>query len=366
MRPGPLGLASQALLVLAAAGGLAWLFTHVAQRDWQPAQTDILLAGERYRVGLEELRWLEAFSSMHFGAGEAGAREVVAAQISAELDRMFAHAHERVPTFADWYYSLRGEYSRAAMSALALAQLAEPEYVARQAAAMLLPEDAWAAQFAKLERATEETLVAHRAAVRDGWLTVVSERLAGHRVPEPLPFAASQSAAPLTVELDGLIGRIGARENAALGTRLSLSTVAAGGAAAAGPALWRAAAARGSAAARSAVAARTAVRGATRAGSAATGGAVLCSPGGPLALGCALLTGAAVWIATDWALLAADERLNRADLVVALQSGLDALRHQMERDLLAAYDAAVVAQYGAVAEEIERSFVPARAGAAPR
>jgi hypothetical protein len=78
-------------------------------------------------------------------------------------------------------------------------------------------------------------------------------------------------------------------------------------------------------------------------------------------VGCALFAGAAVWLATDWALLKVDEQLHRDDLVAALEAGLAALREQIEQDLQRAYDERVASHYGVVAEEIHRSFVPARA-----
>jgi hypothetical protein len=84
-----------------------------------------------------------------------------------------------------------------------------------------------------------------------------------------------------------------------------------------------------------------------------------------VALGCALVAGAAAWIGTDWALLAVDERLHRDDLMQALEAGLSGLRAEIEQELLAASDAVIAARYGAVEDDIHRSFVPARAGFVP-
>ncbi|HEX7082187.1 MAG TPA: hypothetical protein VF329_14350, partial [Gammaproteobacteria bacterium] len=251
------GLYAPALLVPVAAGALLWAVTHVPQREWAPRdEVPVSFAGEHYRVGPEELRWLESFSTLHFTEGEAAAREIVAAEIDRQLDRTFSRARERLPSFLDWYYSLAGEYSRLAMAALSLAGLAEPGYVAREAASRLLPEEEWAAELASLEQRAAQRLAAHDAEMRAGWVAALSRRLAAHRVPAPLPGA--DAANERTLALDALLQEIAAREQAGLEARLSVSTVAAGGAAAA-PALWRAAAARraaGRAAAR--VAGRTA------------------------------------------------------------------------------------------------------------
>jgi hypothetical protein len=351
---------AQALAAFVAAAALLWAVTHVPQRGWQPpAEVAVALDGEHYRVAPHELRWIETFSTLHFSEGEDRARDIVATEVDVQLDRIFTGIRSRLPDFIDWYYSLRGEYSRVAMAALSYANLAEPDYVAERAASMLLPDEIWAEGFATLERQAAERLLAHHEQVREDWLADVTRRLSAHRVPAPLP--TPQSSADGRVRLDPLIGQIAARERAALETRLSLSTLAAGGAAA-GPALWRAVAARTSATAGRAAAARAAGRGAARAGSAAAGGAAVCSPGGPAAVGCALIAGAAAWLGTDWALLRIDEHLHRDDFEAALDAGLAALRQQIEQDLLDGYDALIAAHYGSVKQDISRGFVPAHAG----
>jgi hypothetical protein len=107
--------------------------------------------------------------------------------------------------------------------------------------------------------------------------------------------------------------------------------------------------------------ARAAGRGAARAGSAAAGGATVCAPGGPLALGCALIAGTAAWVATDWALLRIDEAMHRESMLEALEESLDRTRADLQRDLAAAYDAVIVSHYLGVQQDIRNSFVPARA-----
>ncbi|HEX7000016.1 MAG TPA: hypothetical protein VF322_17930, partial [Gammaproteobacteria bacterium] len=220
-----------AALASVGAGVLLWLVTNVAPLEWPaPPVTPVTVGGEHYRVGPDERAWLESFSELHFAAGEQAAREIVAAEIDARLDAIFAGAHARVPEFADWYYSLRGEYSRLAMAALSFAHLAEPDYVARHAAEILFPDDAWESGLAALEGAAGAALAAHQERVRQGWLAEVTRRLSAQRVPPPLPGTPAQAP----VDLDRLLQELAARERAALTTRVSVSTVAAAGAAAAG------------------------------------------------------------------------------------------------------------------------------------
>jgi hypothetical protein len=346
----------EALLVVLVGGALLWLIAHVAQVEWRaPQQTAVSLEGTHYRVGPEELRWLDTFSAVHFAAGEAEARGLVAAEIDERLDAVFAQAGERLPEFLDWYYSLRGEYSRVAMAALALVNLADPGYVAERASAALFPEDAWLAHLESLERIAAERLDAHGERLRAGWLVEVSRRLAAHRVPAPLLEASTGRQAPLV--LDALVGDVIAREQSALASRLSVSGAAAAASAAAAPALGRAAARGGRA-----VASRTAARAASRAGTAAAGGAAVCAWGGPAAAACAVLAGAGAWLLTDWALLSIDEQMNRSDLERSLEEALAGLRARVEADLLAAYDLLISDHYATVQRDIRRGFVPARAG----
>src|SRR5690606_30107279 len=161
---------------------------------------------------------------------------------------------------------------------------------------------------------------------------------------------------------DDLLGEIVAREADALGARLSISTAAAGVGAAAAPALARAAAVRGGRAAAS----RAAARGASRIGAAAASGAAVCAPGGPVAAACAVLAGAGAWLAADWALLRIDETMHREALERSVEDALAGLRAGIERELVAAYDAAIAAHSAAVQRQITRSFVPAEAGRAAR
>ena len=344
-------------LAVCAAAALLALVTNVAPLEWRDAETEIVLDGNHYRAGPEELGWLAAFTALHFDRGDEAARALVADEIDAKLDALFAETEGRLPEFFDWYYSLRGEYSRIAMAALEAASLAEPGYVAERAAAMLLPEETWTAYLAALEHDAVERLGAHYADVRAAWRGRIEEKLADHRVPAPLD---ADTAATPTLVLDDFLAETIEREVEALHARVSVGAAAAGVGAAAAPALGRAAAVRGG----RAVAARTAARGASRIGAAAVSGAAVCAPGGPAAAACAVLAGAGAWLITDWALLRVDEELHREELERSFQQALSGLRAEIERELLAAFDTSIAARSAAVAGEIERSFIPARAGRA--
>ncbi len=350
------------LCLAVAMSGFVWLAAGESQRQWGgAAHQQVALGSEYYRVSPLQLGWLQDFSELHFHGGEQEARALVADELNVRLDHAFAGVSARIPEFADWYYSLGGEYSRMSMAALSWVSLADGDFVANRVAATLFPEDSWDRALAEMEGQLAEQLLVHQTTVREGWLAELSDRLSAHRVPAPVAGAGEPDDERRGVRLDLLVSELAQREQAALHTRMSISSAAAGGVAA-GPALWRAAHARRAATGSRAVAARGAARGTARAGSAAAGGAVACSPGGPVALGCALVAGAATWIAADWALLRIDEAMNRGELMSTLDAGLAELRTDMEREMLQIYDAMIAAHYASIQEDIRSGFVPAHAG----
>lgn len=350
-----------ALLVLGLTGAAVLLFWQMAvqsQRQWlDPASLTVSLDGNYYTLNRPQLQWLEAFSTLHFDASEQEARRLVEAQISVQLDSTFRAVSSQLPAFADWYYSMPGEYGRWSMAVLSKLELAEDDFVARRAAAILFPEQVWSATLTQLDINTSEVLVREQVQAREGWLSELQNRLSSNRVPAPIPGLDDATTAPGALVLDSLITDLRALEQPELlQTRMALSTVSAAGVA--GPALWRAVAARSAVTSARAAATAGAARGASRAGSAAAG-AVVCLPGGPLAIACAAVAGVATWLATDWLLLQVDEALNREEMLEGMQSGLLELRTGLETELLQAYDARIAAWHDASLIEIEDSFSPA-------
>ena len=346
-----------ALVALAAAAALVWLVMRVEPLGWSgPPETDIVVDGARYRLDPDGIREVETLSIEYFAAGGRAARTIVASEIDAALDRLFARARQSIPAFLDEYYSLRGEYARAAISLGALVGLAEPGELEARAASVLLPEDEWVDALARVDEAIAGRLDAHRERLRAGWLAEIAARLEHRRVPEPLPGA---TWARPTLVLDEGLAALFAREQSAFATRQTIGATTAVGAALA-PAIARAATRRGGAAAAARGAARIGTAG--RVGPAAAGGAAVCSPGGPVAALCAVLAGAAAWLATDWALIELDETLHRDELERTLRAALDELRVRVEADLEAAYGEVLARERAYLEGEIRRTFVPAAAG----
>ena len=352
--PAPAGAWAGAVLGLVAGALLCWLVITQPQRGWTPpAQVPVQLGEQHYRLDAARLEWIEAFSRLHFSAGQADGRALLEAELDNGLRSAFDEVSRRLPDVADWYYSLGGEYSRLAMTALAWMNLAEDGYVARRAAEVLFPAEAWGEALDGVERQAIGRLLSQQQAVRESWLAEIAARLAPHQVPAPLD--GRTGAESETVRLDTLDARVLAREREALETRVAVSSLVAGGVAA--RVAWRGVAGSGRA-----VAARGVGRGASKAVPAASGALAACSAAGPYALGCAVMAGAAAWVATDWLLLRADEAMNRAALLEALEAGLAEVRRELLADMMATYDAAAAGLHADVEAEITLTFRPARAG----
>lgn len=343
------------LLLLAICGGLLfWQLGEQTARVWSESESfEVRLDSERYRLDRTQLSWLEALSSRHFDGTQAQAKAAVRQQISAQLDASFRAVEQRIPVFADWYYSLNGEYSRLSMSVLSRLDLAESDYLSRRAAQILFPDQVWAATLQQLDTNTMDRLETQWRLGTDNWLSNVQAQLGAARIPTPLNGqSANLSAAPIT--LDVLAAQINALVlPESMSVRLTASSFGAVGLA--GPALWRAVAARNSINAARLAAAEVAVVGASRGGSAVAGAAV-CLPGGPIAIACAAVAGAATWVATDWLLLQVDEAMNRETLVASLSEGLVSLRSGLERELIEAYEQGIDNWRSNAQGVIDRSF----------
>src|SRR5690606_24537271 len=114
------------------------------QLSWEPDQRwDVVLDDQHYQLGTAQLQWLEYFSAGHFAADGEQLRQQLAVQLDARLDMAFAQVVARLPDFADWYYSLGGEYSRLSMTLLGHLNVVDEGYVARRAAEILFPDPGW-------------------------------------------------------------------------------------------------------------------------------------------------------------------------------------------------------------------------------
>jgi hypothetical protein len=352
-----------ALCLASCAALLFWQLGGQQARTWSEQELyDVQLSDERYRLDRRQMDWLESLSSQHFDGTQEQALQIARRQISAQLDASFRAVEQRIPLFADWYYSLNGEYSRLSMSVLARLDLAEGDYLSRRASEILFPEAVWEATLAQLDTNTVARLDEQWRQSTDNWLSRMQGQLALMRVPPPLSESVAQSRASL-ITLNALAAQIDTLVlPQAMSVRLAASSVGTMGLA--GPALWRAVVARNSVNTARLASAEVAALGASRGGS-AVAGAAICLPGGPIAIACAAVAGAATWIATDWLLLQVDEAMNREALVMSLEEGLASLRTGLEQELIEAYDQGIEQWRANTQSVIENTFSLVEANAKP-
>jgi hypothetical protein len=318
--------------------------------QWLPAApVTVSLGGDLYQVPAARAQQLALLSALRFTEGEAGARAALDAHLTQGLDRLFAQLDAQLPTFADWYYSLSGEYARLSMMVL---EKHDGDYVQQKALALIYEPVGFAQQVDILRLQADGTLLRAAEATREAWLAEMIRALSDERAGQ------GPASAPVSLNLDTALADMHHYSSPAFVQRLSVASGTA--AATAGVVLFRAFATRAAARSGAALAARGAAKGAARAGAAAGAGtgAALCAPTGPGALACALAGGVVSWVATDWALLKIDEYANRDELIDDLRVSLAEERLQLEAQLRAAYDTVIAAQYGGMREDIQRTFSP--------
>ena len=346
-----------ALLVPALALVLGWSLVNQSQQDWTKPESVSLTFEERYYRLSPELamglrRASREYMDQSLGLGQAR----LEAAVEQGVDRLMGGVEGRIPEFLDWYYSLGGEYSRLFWAGASAVGLSSGDYVAGKASETLFPEDEWEQSLELMELQIVGELRQHSKQSREGWLAALEEMLRAHETPAPLD-SAEGAASSASIDLGALAEQLRADHSGRLETRAGMATMAAGGVAA-GPAVWRAVRQRATTTGARAAGARGAGRAAGRGATAAAGGATLCAPTGPGALGCALVAGAVTWVATDAALLRLDEALNRDELEQALQASLEELEESVRDELVALYREQLEAHHALMVSGIERTLVP--------
>lgn len=346
-----LGWLAGALLV---AAGLLWQAGLQEPRGWDPApRVDVQLDGEHYRLDHARLTRIERFTVEWLEAGDAEVREQWQERVDAELAAHFDRLHRRVPEVADWYYSLPAEYGRLWLRAgqwLGGEDDADPARALRE---RLLPESQWETPLHALAERMEWGIDDHQRQVRDAWRVELGRELATARIPGPPPAGATDDAG--MAHGQALYGALDA-DFERLDQRAALSAGVAAGSGIATPLIARAVQARLAVRAGQAGAARGLAR-AGRAGAAGTG---LCAWAGPFSAGCGVAAAGVTLVATDWALLRADEARHRADLEAALHDALDALHADTRERWQEAVRARVEARHAASRQQIEHGFRPLR------
>ena len=350
------GNALRAVVLLSVLGLLAALAIDQRLLDrftvTQPSY-EITLEGQRFRADGGTAAAMVRQAGGRADLGSVRARLAVSELLERELDIVFGDVRARVPDYADWYFSLTGEYARLSMLILQRIGLQDGDYLWERAEALIFNDREFADRLASIEDLVEARLGVHAREQRAAWMADLLQLLApGHE-------AVATGPAPVaTLSLDDLAAEFGGYGSSEFLTRISASSAGAGSAGLAAPILARMAARPVAAAvAGSTLAAKGAGRGAARAGTAGAS-ALGCAATGPAALACAVLVGGTAWVAADWALLSVDEWRHREALIADWEQRLLSLRTELEEVLIAHYAQAIDAWRQGMETEVERTFSP--------
>ena len=328
-------------------------------RFWEvfiPAEPvyEIAFEGRNYRVDSLTAAEIARRSSQRADLGRVQAEDKLQAALSDELDALFLDLHARLPDYADWYFSLRGEYTRLGLLLLQRFNLAGDDVLGRHALSIVFGEGELSERLEALESRAERVLGDHARELRTAWLEELLAVVGG------APPVAEARVPQAVLPLDGLAAELGGHGSSEFLTRVSFSAGVAGSGAAVAPLLARLATRpAGVAGAAGGLSAKGAGRGLARAGTVGAS-ALGCAATGPAALACAVLVGGAAWVATDLALLSVDEWRHRDQLIADWEDRLDMLRSDLEVVLLERYARAIADWHDALALEVERSFSPLR------
>ncbi len=317
------------------AGWRTWL--------WGVPALAVELNGRHYRVPAARAPALQSTSQHYLDEAERFALAAAEARIDRGLDAVFGAAEARLQDYADWHYSLRGEYTRLSLSLMQ--QLGWGDGAEQESLRRLFGDDAPATWLRTLQQDADAELMQGLHHMRQAWVEALVAMLdgdAGARLDDRVE--------PAAISLSGIATRMGGNDPVFL-ARVGVSGVAGVGAATstlrAGLVLRRGAQ----------MAARAGTQAAGR--GAARGGSLLgCAATGPAAAWCAVLVGGATWIATDALLLGADEWMHREAFIAGWRETLHDTRAEVRRTLVARPHALLAQWRLGAADEIERTFRP--------
>lgn len=300
--------------VLVAMTLLVWNFTADSPWEWLfPSPTYIQIQEQVYRVPGHHLDRLSQTQPRWVDEAGAEAAERLAAKVNRELDLLFAKAHERIPAFVDWYYSVSGVLARFAASVPIPFWDREGDFLANEVTKRVFPDGVWGDD---LDAFDQEILALYRqelAAIETRWLAWLARELAPYRYEGPVPQdetkvdfdARFQSELVAILESDRIVQSM---------------AVGAGAGVLASSAVMRVSA--------SAASLRAATRLAGRAGTSTA--TTACGLTGPLAIGCGVVVFVGGILGTEWVVLKADKALNRDELEGAMHASVYTLRALMD------------------------------------
>ena len=275
-------------------------------------------------------------------------------QIDATLEQAFSAAEEGVDEYLDWYYTLRGEYSRLGQVLMGDMDEFMTEKLQEHVVAATGFDSILKNGLANLESQAETLVLGAAGNVHASVIEEVKAAL-------PCRFPTIDPVGVINIRPDVV--------------RATVATAAGGGVAIKVMAARPATAVAGKLAARGTVklagkalaktaAKTTAKKGATVLATLGASGTATASCGflGPFAPVCGVGAGVVTWLAVDKTFVEVEERFRRDDLRVELMAGLNEERAELREQLVAAHTALVDAYSQEIQERVDKVFIPGRDG----
>lgn len=323
-----------ALLSLAAGLRLFWALDRLEPAIEKATAWRIIVHGELHL--LDEAEYRDFLDALEDGTHSrlSQLQEEADALIQRQVAWAFQPVYQAIPRYADWYYSLTGEYLRYAhalgggVADFMTDRLEEILFRESGAQARLdsLPARLQGEMDARLQRAGEALLDELARNLPREEKQAASWQLAGEI---PLDALAKEE---LTFSTE-----LPARQLASLGLGAGAAVLVAKGgstllvkkltAKLAGGSVFKAA---------TGIAGKLATKSAVKGGGILAGagaGTLACAPGGPLALVCGAVAGTLTWLATDLAMLELEEYLDRDELEQEMKKSVEEEQRALESAL---------------------------------
>ena len=362
-------------------GGKQWVeasLGHSAVRPevWTEVIRVTLSGGEAVYIDRAELPRIQANIQSWIDHRQTEARYRLLISLDDETDPIFQEASQHIPAFADWYYSLRGEYTRL-LTAL-FGNL--PDLLSRKLNQLVFEPagttHAIDSLANNLDTRLEEDLRKVVHDLQDRLVRLIRKQGLEQKGVKVQVAGQWELGAQLAEHLDTVVSlqpQDMARQGVATSAGVAASAVTAKklGAVTVAKASTKMASAK-SLGAITSVAAKLGLKSAAKAGGSlggagagAASGAALCAgtvAGAPLAPGCAVVGGAAAglatWLLVDKAVLETEELLNREELEEDLRQALETQRDELHATLKIRYLNMIEAGYARLQDTFAKQVKP--------
>jgi hypothetical protein len=300
----------------------------------------LVLNGRQYVLPEANRRAFSMALQEHLGGEAADQQQVLSGQVDSAVDAAFAPVHDRVSDFADWFYSLTGEYMRYAHAIGG----DMGEYLKNRLYETVFLPAALDTNLDNMFDALNQDL-GNRL------------ELAGQSLAQDFEVLVKAYARPLrrgeprigdTLDLDELLAQRLAVSSKDINRQLVSALAATGtgvavakglGAVVMKKTLTKVATTKSfhlAASLLGKLAAKSAVKGGGVLAGAGTG-AALCSPTGPGAVVCGAVGGLIAWLVVDKVAIELDEALNRDEFEADIHAAIDVQKAQLKQQLLEVY-----------------------------